>query len=91
MIVKLFSLTITVSNFNIHFSFPSLCWYLESIFNRYAAKSSGLELLLDLLQSKNQKQKGEASAALHAMASKGAGASILDPAPTSPTPQVFFI
>ncbi|MCI35363.1 ARM repeat protein interacting WITH ABF2 protein, partial [Trifolium medium] len=40
-----------------------------------------------LLQSTNQKQKGEASAALHAMAAKGMRASILDPAPTSPTPQ----
>ncbi|GAU23360.1 hypothetical protein TSUD_334070, partial [Trifolium subterraneum] len=49
-----------------------------------------LELLLELLQSTNQKQKGEASAALHAMAAKGMCASILDPASTSPTPQVYL-
>ncbi|GAU43444.1 hypothetical protein TSUD_335070, partial [Trifolium subterraneum] len=52
--------------------------------------NNGLELLLELLQSTNQKQKGEASAALHAMAAKGMCASILDPAPTSPTPQVYL-
>ncbi|WJX78824.1 hypothetical protein P8452_62008 [Trifolium repens] len=52
--------------------------------------NNGLELLLELLQSTNQKQKGEASAALHAMAAKGMRASIRNPAPTSPTPQVYL-
>ncbi|WJX52537.1 hypothetical protein P8452_38640 [Trifolium repens] len=52
--------------------------------------NNGLELLLELLQSTNQKQKGEASAALHAMAAKGMRASIRNPAPTSPTPHVYL-
>ncbi|KAK2363660.1 ARM REPEAT PROTEIN INTERACTING WITH ABF2 [Trifolium repens] len=52
--------------------------------------NNGLELLLELLQSTNQKQKGEASVALHAMAAKGMRASIRNPAPTSPTPQVYL-
>ncbi|XP_058748627.1 ARM REPEAT PROTEIN INTERACTING WITH ABF2-like isoform X2 [Vicia villosa] len=52
--------------------------------------NNGLELLLEHLESSNKKQKREASAALHAMATKGIGASIVDLAPTSPTSQVYL-
>ncbi|KEH23765.1 ARM repeat protein interacting WITH ABF2 protein [Medicago truncatula] len=52
--------------------------------------NNGLELLLNLLQSTNPKQKGDASAALHTMAMKDMCSSIVDPAPTSPTPQVYL-
>ena len=52
--------------------------------------NNGLELLLSLLHSPNLKQKGEASAALHTMATKGKSASIIAPAPTSPTLQVYL-
>ncbi|KAI5426685.1 hypothetical protein KIW84_032206, partial [Lathyrus oleraceus] len=52
--------------------------------------NNGLELLLDLLESTIKKQKREASAALHTMATKGIGASIVDLAPTSPTSQVYL-
>lgn len=80
-----------VTNFKIYFFCPPLWQCIESIFNHYAAKFSGLELLLNLLQSTNPKQKGDASAALHTMAMKDMCSSIVDPAPTSPTPQVFCI
>ncbi|CAI8614194.1 unnamed protein product [Vicia faba] len=53
--------------------------------------NNGLELLLDLLlESTTKKQKREASAALHTMATKGIGASIVNLAPTSPTAQVYL-
>ncbi|XP_040872885.1 uncharacterized protein [Glycine max] len=62
--------------------------YLESIFNQYAAKYSGLELLLDILESTSVKQKGNASAALHKLAGKASSSvSLFDAAPPSTSHQ----
>lgn len=49
---------------------------------------TGLELLLDLLESTNLKQKRDASFALHTLATKTTSVSPVDAAPPSPTPQV---
>jgi len=63
--------------------------FLESIFNQYAAKYSGLELLLDILESTSVKQKGNASAALHKLAAKASSSvSLFDAAPPSTSHQV---
>ncbi|XP_027351055.1 ARM REPEAT PROTEIN INTERACTING WITH ABF2-like [Abrus precatorius] len=51
--------------------------------------NNGLELLLQLLESSNVKQKGDASAALHILATKSRSVSV-DAAPTSPTPQMYL-
>nr|XP_004493669.1 ARM REPEAT PROTEIN INTERACTING WITH ABF2-like isoform X1 [Cicer arietinum] len=52
-------------------------------------ENNGLESLVDLLESTDLKQKGEASAALYKLATKDI-CSLVDPAPPSPTPQVYL-
>ncbi|XP_057438771.1 ARM REPEAT PROTEIN INTERACTING WITH ABF2-like [Lotus japonicus] len=53
--------------------------------------NNGLELLLVLLESSNLKQKRDASAALHKLASKATSVSLADAAPpSSPSPQVYL-
>ncbi|KAK7336752.1 hypothetical protein VNO77_17298 [Canavalia gladiata] len=50
----------------------------------------GLELLLDLLESSNIKLKGDASAALHKLATKARSVSLVDAVPPSPTSQMYL-
>ncbi|KAK7285352.1 hypothetical protein RJT34_20121 [Clitoria ternatea] len=50
----------------------------------------GLELLLDLLESTDPTQKGDASAALHKLATKAGSVSFVDAAPPSPTPRLYL-
>ncbi|XP_054818516.1 ARM REPEAT PROTEIN INTERACTING WITH ABF2-like isoform X2 [Prosopis cineraria] len=52
--------------------------------------NNGLELLLDLLESTNIKQKRDASMALHSLAVRTTSVSPFDGAPPSPTPQVYL-
>ncbi|TKY44491.1 ARM repeat protein interacting with ABF2 [Spatholobus suberectus] len=53
--------------------------------------NNGLELLMDILESPNVKQKGNASAALHKLAAKASSSvSLFDAAPPSPTPQMYL-
>ncbi|XP_021653165.2 ARM REPEAT PROTEIN INTERACTING WITH ABF2 isoform X2 [Hevea brasiliensis] len=50
----------------------------------------GLELLLGLLESGNQRQQHAGAVALYKLATKTTSISLLDAAPLSPTPQVYL-
>ncbi|XP_061341357.1 ARM REPEAT PROTEIN INTERACTING WITH ABF2-like [Gastrolobium bilobum] len=52
--------------------------------------NNGLELLLDLLESTNLKQKGDGSVALHKLATRGTSVSLDDAATPTPTRQVHL-
>ncbi|RDX70738.1 Arm repeat protein with ABF2, partial [Mucuna pruriens] len=53
--------------------------------------NNGLKLLLDIVKSPNLKQKGDASVALHKLASRASSSvSLFDIAPPSPTPQIYM-
>jgi len=65
--------------------------YSECIFKQDAAKSSGLELLLNILQSQCTIQKRKASMALSMLASRANFiSSLIQTISPSPTSQVFF-
>lgn len=85
-----------ISIVNIFIISQSRLWKVFSI--KYAAKYSGLELLLDCFGSSNVKQKSDASAALHELAAKASyilapkacsSVYLFDIAPPLQTPQVF--